>query len=250
MRGLATALVFLTRLPLRTGAFGPGELAGSIGWFPVVGALVGVVVGTLAWAGYRVLPSLLAATVAVGVGILLTGAFHEDGLADTLDGMGAGPDRDRALAAMTDSRLGTFGTLGLLVVLLARVAALAGLAAAPLVIAATVAAHAVGRGVALTVMAAMPPARGEGLGAAYLRHLRPATAWTGMAVAAAIGLLLGPAALFILPVALAVGWLPARWARRRLEGVTGDVAGACEQAAETTVLVAAASPLWGQWLGW
>jgi cobalamin synthase len=63
-------------------------------------------------------------------------------------------------------------------------------------------------------------------------------------------MLLGPAALVILPLALAVGWLPARWARRRLEGVTGDVLGACEQAAETTVLVAAAAPLWGEWLGW
>ena len=104
------AVQFLTRLPLRTDRLFTAErLAQAPRYFPLVGLLVGLASAAIFWLAALVLPSLLAVLLAVGAGLLMTGAFHEDGLADTFDGIGGGLTRERALEIMKDSRLGTYG---------------------------------------------------------------------------------------------------------------------------------------------
>ncbi|SDE74903.1 adenosylcobinamide-GDP ribazoletransferase [Rhodospira trueperi] len=241
---ISLALVFLTRLPgVRTDWSRP--LMSAAWAFPVAGAVVGLVGGgvaaLLATLGA---PPLLAATLGVAAAVLFTGALHEDGLADTADGIGSGRDRARSLEILRDSRIGAYGVLALIVSSLARVTALAALLEAgawTAALPAFVLAAALGRGAGPAVMAALPPARDDGVGAAAGR---PAPA--GVAVALVLPLLAGllvggwPA----LPLALAplvwLGWL----ALRRLGGTTGDVVGAAILLTETTALALLAMA-WG-----
>src|SRR5689334_1520754 len=143
-----TAVAFLTRLPMPhpDGAM-PGNFVRAQRMFPVVGALIGVAVGLtclmLRWCG---LPDLAAAALALGAGAILTGALHEDGLADVADGFGGGRDKAAKLEIMRDSRLGTYGALILLVSFAAKSSALAAIPDG-YVVYALIAAHALGRGV-------------------------------------------------------------------------------------------------------
>jgi adenosylcobinamide-GDP ribazoletransferase len=247
LRDCKVALIFLTRLPLREQrAWGTADLAASVPWFPVVGALVGLA-GAIAyviaiWVG---LPPWPAAAVALGATIWLTGALHEDGLADVADGFGGGRTREAKLAIMRDPRIGSYGALALVLALLARAGAIAALADPPAVAAALVAAGAVSRAALPTVMTTLPQARTDGLAASGGRPhpLRPAAA---VLIAALIALaLLGGTA----PAALVAGALGALGvallARRQIGGYTGDVLGAVQQLTEIGVLfglLAAATP--------
>ena len=122
-----TAVAFLTRLPMPHphGAM-PDNFVRAHRMFPLVGALIGAAVGlfclVLRWCG---VPDLAAAALALGAGAILTGALHEDGLADVADGFGGGRDREAKLEIMRDSRLGTYGALILLVSFAAKLSALA-----------------------------------------------------------------------------------------------------------------------------
>ena len=155
MKGLLGAVSFLTRVPVGGGIRQPRELAGSVPWFPVVGAGVGLAEAGV-YAGARVLlPPLVAATLAVVAVILLTGAFHEDGLGDTADAFAGGTDRDSTVRILKDPRLGTFGVLAVAASLLLRVAAVAALPPAAAV-AALPAAGALSRAVAVATMTVLP----------------------------------------------------------------------------------------------
>src|SRR5436190_14670543 len=122
-----TSVAFLTRLPMPhpDGAM-PGNFVRAHRLFPVVGALIGLAVGlvclVLRSAG---LPDLAAAALALGAGAILTGALHEDGLADVADGFGGGSDQAAKLEVMRDSRVGTYGVLVLITAFVAKVGALA-----------------------------------------------------------------------------------------------------------------------------
>jgi adenosylcobinamide-GDP ribazoletransferase len=235
------ALAFLTRLPAReVRPWGAADLAASVPWFPVVGALVGLA-GAIAyalaiWAG---LPPLPAATVALGATIWLTGALHEDGLADVADGFGGGRTRDDKLAIMRDPRIGSYGALALVLALLARAGALAALAEPLAVAAALIAAGTVSRAALPVIMTALPQARLDGL-AASAGQPHPLRAAAAVLIAALLALLLlGGTALAAL-VAGALGVLAvALLARRQIAGYTGDVLGAVQQLAEIGVLFAA-----------
>lgn len=235
---LRHAWAFLTRLP--GGAHPDDELnlGRSVPWFPVVGVVIGVLIGTCYWALYGPLGPMLAAVATVAVGVVLTGAFHEDGLADTADGLGAMTAR-RRLEIMKDSRVGTFGSLALVLSTLARVVALAALGPADGVVA-LVLANGVGRSMATLVMVAATPAAATGLGHSYTANVpRGPVVGVGLATAA-VALALGPASSVGL-VAAAVGAAGvAALARRAFGGITGDVLGAVEQVGELAVLVAAA----------
>jgi adenosylcobinamide-GDP ribazoletransferase len=243
--GLLGAVSFLTRVPVGARAARPRELARLVPWFPLVGALVGLAVGGLYAALHALLPPLPAAAAAVTAGIALTGALHEDGLGDTADAFVGGADREATLRILDDPRLGTFGVVAVAASLLLRVAALAALAPA-WALAALPAAHALSRAAAVATLAAFPPATGTGLGAAAARALgrRPALlgATGGVALAALLlGVLALPAAALCGAAALWLG----RQSRRRIGGVTGDVLGAVQQAAEVLTLLAAAAA--GTW---
>jgi adenosylcobinamide-GDP ribazoletransferase len=235
------AAQFLTRLPTPVAdAYGIGLFAQ---YFPVIGQLIGVFCAAVWLAAGRLWPGLPAAAVAVAAGALLTGALHEDGLADTADGLGGGRDREHRLAIMKDSRTGSYGALALVLATTLRVALLAGMRpwAGAL---ALVVAHGGARAAAVVVMTALRYA-GD-LEAAKVRIVPGAVTWreAGLAVALAawpmVGLGPARAALAVGLAALATTGL-ALTARRLIGGVTGDVLGAVEQVAEIGFLMGAAA---------
>ncbi len=239
-RLLLTAVQFLTRLPVPGWVgHGKGQLDRAMRYLPLVGigvGLVGAAVLALAGAG---LPRPAAAVLSVAATMLLTGALHEDGLADTLDGLFGGATREDALRIMRDSRLGTFGAAGLAVALGLKAAALSALpAAAP----ALVAAHAGSRFFVVCVvcvLARLPYARAMGKAA----PVAGGVGGTELAVAGCCGvlpmLLLGSRAVPALLLAAGLAWGMARWFRRRLGGYTGDGLGAVQQVTELAILLAA-----------
>jgi adenosylcobinamide-GDP ribazoletransferase len=235
------ALAFLTRLPVRRRpAWRDVDLAASVPLFPVVGALIGVA-GALGYAlaVWLGLPPWPAAALALATTIWLTGALHEDGLADVADGFGGGRTREDKLRIMRDSRVGSYGAIALVLVLLARAGALAALAAPWAVAAALVAAGAVSRAALPAAMATLPRARADGLAAGAGRP-HPLRAAAAVLVAALIALaLLGPAAPAALLAGAAGALGVALLARRQIGGYTGDVLGAVQQLAEIGVLLGA-----------
>jgi adenosylcobinamide-GDP ribazoletransferase len=183
----------------------------------------------------------VAATVAVSVGVVVTGAFHEDGLADTTDALWGAYDRPGRLAILKDSRHGTFGVGALVLSTLVRVGALAALAPGRTALGALVAAHAVGRGASVALMATTPNARDDGL-ASYVRSMRPRQAVVSLVVATALGTA-GLAGWIVPAVAIAAfsTWIVRRVSMDKLGGIVGDVLGAAEQVVELAVAVLAAA---------
>ncbi len=237
---LRVGLIFLTRQPLRhDGAIAGPELSRATRLYPLVGLAIGAAGGAVFWLAAAIgLPPLLAGLIAVAATMLLTGALHEDGLADTADGLGGGGDRARRLEIMGDSRSGSYGVAALILSIGLRAAALAALAAPAAVAGALVAAHAVSRACLPAAMAALPLAREDGL-AAQAGQPEPAWAWTALALAALIALAVqgfATGSATLLAGALAAG-LVAWLARARIGGYTGVVRGALQQAAETAVLL-------------
>jgi adenosylcobinamide-GDP ribazoletransferase len=235
------ALAFLTRLPVRERpAWRDADLAASVPLFPVVGALIGVA-GSIGYAlaVWLGLPPWPAATIALATTIWLTGALHEDGLADFADGCGGGRTREDKLRIMRDPRVGSYGAIALILALLARAGALAALAAPWAVGAALVAAGAVSRAALPAVMASLPNARADGLAAGAGRP-HPLRAAAAVVVAALIAIvLLGQAAPAAVLAGVAGALAVALLARRQIGGYTGDVLGAVQQLAEIGVLLGA-----------
>jgi len=240
---VATAL--LTRVPMPiTDAAMPQALARAQRAFPLVGAVIGLAIGLVDLALLKLsVPALAAAALALGAGAALTGALHEDGLADVGDGFGGGKDRGAKLAIMRDSRLGSYGALVLLVGFAARLSALASLPVA-VIVASLVAAHALARAAMPVLAATLPFARDDGLGKSAGRP-EPGIAAMAVIIAAVIALLCLPAktALLAVMIAAAAAAAVAVLAWRQIGGVTGDVFGAAEQVAETAVLVLLAAAL-------
>lgn len=240
----ALALVFLTRLPpvgplnsLLSGPLAEGASARAMGWFPPVGALIGLAGGGVyAAASALHLPPLAGALLALAATVRLTGGLHEDGAADVADGFGGGRDPARKLEIMRDSRVGSYGVLALVFSVGIRAAALAALPV-PAAVAALAAAGALSRCGLAAMARALPAARRDGLAAA---QGRPATATVllallfGIAIAAvALGGLALPALAASLLAVCAVALL----ARKQIGGHTGDVFGAAQQAAEAAALL-------------
>lgn len=255
------ALQFFTRVPVpRWVGFEPAWLQQCTRHFPLVGAVIGAVgAGALAL-GAMLWPPAVAVGVAMAVGVVLTGGFHEDGLADTFDALGGWVSRERALTIMKDSRIGSYGALALLLALGLRAATLTALASINLRAALVAwvwvqcasrlapvwltqrlpyagdADHAKAKPLALQVS-------GPGLGVA--------SAWVLLALAAAWALLPGAQAqqaqpqwvglLASLPAAAMCTLWMQTWLRQRLGGFTGDTLGASQQLSELAMLLA--------WLG-
>lgn len=240
---LASACALLTRLPVP--AHAPRGAAAAWAW-PVAGAAVGALAGALgAGALAAGLPAGAAAALVLAAAAALTGALHEDGLADSFDGLWGGRSPAARLAIMKDSRVGSFGVLALVVVTLLRWSALAALASAAGggLIAAAAAAGALSRAPMAAVMAALPNARGSGLSAATGR---PAPRTAALAALAALALAAACTGAAALPAALAAAaaalWI-ATAARARIGGQTGDILGCTQQLAEAAALLALTAAL-------
>lgn len=232
--GLFGAFQFLTRIPIRLRA--APDLAACVPWFPVIGGLIGAAIGGLAAGLMEVVPPAVAAAVAVVAGIMITGAFHEDGLADTADAMGGWtPERRREI--LKDSRHGSYGVAAMVSTILIRVLCVASLGPAA-AFAALVAAHTLGRGAAVAAMGLAPPVPVDGLGADYTKSLSTGRAIIG--VVAAVGLAALAVGWWVAPLtgAVAVGaFTVSVIARRAFGGVSGDILGAIEQVGECLVLI-------------
>lgn len=241
MSDLRVAVSFLTRLPVAPAdRLPPNGLADAMRAFPLAGAMVGAVAGTVHWAAYGLLGPVIAALLAVAAAVWLTGGLHEDGLADTADGFGARGGRLERLDVMRDSRIGSFGVLALMISLALRTAALAALAPGLPAVAALVAAGALSRAVMPLTMRLLPPARADGLGFGAGKP-KPGTVLAAVLLAVAItlaGLGVTGGALAVLAAFVAMMWVH-RAAEGRLGGFTGDILGALQQAVEAAVLLAA-----------
>jgi len=237
-----TAAQFLTRVPLPAPTdWDETRLARAARYFPAIGLCIGAMAaGVWAAAAALGLPPLAAAGLAITAQVLITGGLHEDGLADTADGLGGTPDRARALEIMRDSRIGSHGALALILSILLRVTALASLSPLAGALALIVAA-ALGRAGILGVLATLDYARPDGLakGVQQIGRLE----W-GLGVATALAAALICGAYVAIPVAcLAWAWM--RWRLSvRLGGYTGDGLGATVQVVEITCLLTLAA-LWG-----
>lgn len=238
-------LQFYSRLPVgRARVDAPPDLTRLAPALPIAGALIGATAAaSLIIARICHLPPLVCALIAVATLILVTGALHEDGLADVADGL-AGATRDAKLAIMRDSRVGTYGALALLLSVLLRAAAIAALVERSLVLSALalIFAGTLSRVAGLIPMATLAPARADGLGAAAAAPSREALTRAG-AYAAALGVApwlagagLGQLVLAII-AAFGAAALIAALARKQIGGYTGDVLGAAQQVAEIAILL-------------
>jgi adenosylcobinamide-GDP ribazoletransferase len=252
LRLLCVALQYFTRLPMPSlRAFDPAWLSQSVRYFPVAGWVVGGIGACVLWLCAQALPIPLAALLALAAMVVVTGAFHEDGLADTFDALGGHVARERALEIMRDSRIGTYGAAALGIALLLRWQTLAAL---PLSMAAIVlpCAHAAARAGAASLMASLP----------YVRVENDAKA-KPVAQDLAFGNLLATLGFGAAPMLIAIALMPAltmplaagaaaivlvragcaRWFRARLGGYTGDTLGCCEQFGEIAFVLAAIAAL-------
>jgi adenosylcobinamide-GDP ribazoletransferase len=236
------ALQFLTRLPVGAAVeTGPESLARALRTGPLVGALVGLCGGLVYWLSVALgLPPIIAGLAAVAATAAVTGALHEDGLGDLADGLAGGTSRERKLAIMRDSRVGTFGALALVLSVALRAAALAAIAVPGGALGALIAAHGLSRAVLPAVMALQRPARPDGLAA---QAGRPAARHVAAALvlgAAVAGLAAGPGSGVTFFCLAALGALLIAWlAQVHIGGYTGDVLGAVQQTTEVAILVAA-----------
>ncbi|MFN6961577.1 MAG: adenosylcobinamide-GDP ribazoletransferase [Rhodocyclaceae bacterium] len=235
------ALRFFTRIPVPAWVgHSETQLDHAARWFPAIGWIVGGIGAAVTLAAAQGWPPVVAVSLGMAATVWLTGAFHEDGLTDTLDGLGGGRSREQALAIMKDSRIGSFGAIGLVLVLLIKFAALCELLAgggavlpAPIFIAALIGSHAVSRLAATTLIFALDYARAEGKSKPLATRLTKgelafAALW---GLAPCLGLPFQRVALALALAAFVTGLL-ARWFERRLGGYTGDCLGATQQSTE------------------
>jgi adenosylcobinamide-GDP ribazoletransferase len=245
LRLFFVALQFFTRLPIpRWVGFEQDWLHHASRYFPLVGIVVGVIGAAVYAAAALVLPAPVAAVLSTAATIYATGAFHEDGFADTCDGLGGGMTRERVLEIMKDSRVGAYGAIGVVCMLGTKVTALAMLPPAS-AIGALLLAHPLSRLCATSLIWRMEYARAEGKAKPLAERM--STGEFGIAmltVALAAALLLASGALTaqavpaaLLACLLATWWLARKFARR-IGGYTGDCLGAVQQLAEAAAYVA------------
>jgi adenosylcobinamide-GDP ribazoletransferase len=239
------ALQFFTRLPIPAWVgFEASWLQHASRYFPLVGCVVGAIAAGVYFAAALVLPAAVAAVLSTAASIYITGAFHEDGFADTCDGLGGGLTRERALEIMKDSRVGAYGAIGIVCLLAAKLSAL-GTLPPHQAVAALLLAHPLSRLAATALIWKLEYVRGEGKAKPLAQQMTDAEfAIAAITVCLSAALLLAagwstPAAVLAALVAAlgAALWL-GRLFVRRLGGYTGDCLGAVQQLAEALIYVA------------
>ncbi len=239
---VATAFTFLTRLPLSRFASGdPEVMARATLLFPVVGLVIGSIVGLVFIGAEALMPLPLAVLATLVVGILLTGGFHEDGLADVADSTGAF-GREAKLEIMRDSRIGTYGALALILLIVARLLLLSelGWSSWGVVLGALIAAHALARWSSVALMAWLPYARAEAANKTIAQGVTASGAViaSGFALGSVLiaALMGGPLLLVSVPVAMVAALLAGWWFKNSFGGITGDCLGATNVVVEVAVL--------------
>jgi adenosylcobinamide-GDP ribazoletransferase len=235
MRAAAVAVTFLTRLPVPgSGALQPGALGRSVVWFPLVGAVVGGAVGGTRLLADLALPATASTALALAVGVLLTGGLHEDGLADTADGLGAHTTPERRLEIMRDPRVGTYGALALIASFVLAWSLLSSLDGLDCLLAALTA-HSLARWAMPVAAVSFPPARVGGAGGLMTVGVVQLAGATLLAAGVALASVGPVEALASIGAALVVTLALGLCAVRAVGGLTGDVYGAAEKLVELAV---------------
>ncbi|RKR06262.1 cobalamin-5'-phosphate synthase [Kushneria sinocarnis] len=237
---MLTALAFMTRLPVPAATpFDQESLSACQRWFPLTGVLVGGIAALGYLLGMQFWQPPVAVVVAMALTTLLTGALHEDGLADTLDGFGGGWSIEQRLSIMKDSRVGSYGVLGLGLVLLARFTLLSSTDYTVILL---IVSHCLSRALAGGLMGCLPYRRQDAQDSSRIESLtgyqsnadRTVMLATVLIVA---GLLLPLTLVMVLLLTLVLlGWLMRLWLMKRLGGYTGDTLGAAQQFGELLIL--------------
>lgn len=243
---LLASVQFLTRLRVPTGPYDQNSLARAVKFFPVVGALIGSGNALLYLLLIPHLPVTMVALVIVIYLVAITGCLHEDGLADSVDGFGGGWDRERVLAIMRDSRIGTYGAAAVGLSLLARVLLIASL---PRIQAGAylIAAPVLSRWTTLPLSFYLPPARervqnqadGQGARIARLTTRNSLIIGTLLTFIIVFALLRFHGVVPVL-VSMLVTLLTALYYKHRIGGITGDCFGATNQLTEIAVYLCGA----------
>jgi adenosylcobinamide-GDP ribazoletransferase len=242
------AVQILTRIPVPwTSRLSPRQgraaLERAAGWMPLVGTLIGIFTAAFFAAATLVWPPLLAALLALAAEALLTGAFHEDAVADFCDAFGGGENRDAVRRILKDSRIGSYGALGMVLAVGLRAAAMAALPSA-VAFAAIVGSATLGRLSGVILSGLTPPASAEGLGASLGRLSRtmfilaivlacPGLAWIAWALPLHVAAGLGATIFFLFGLR--------RYLLRRIGGYSGDCLGLAAYAGQLLLLLACAA---------
>ncbi len=234
------AVQFLTRIPVNP-EWSEARMAATPRWYPAVGLLIGAGCALVFFLSAALFSPLIAVLISTAFGVILTGAFHEDGFADCCDGLGGAVSRDRALEIMRDSRLGTYGAIGLGLIVATKIASLTSVSVetVPWLL---IGAHALSRASSIAVIATSTYVRDHGTGKPV------ATGTDGMAIAIATSLIVLGLLAFAVDIRLALGALLGlivghiamrRVFERRLGGYTGDCLGAVQQTSEVGMYLGA-----------
>lgn len=238
MKSFLLALQFLTRIPVRVSAVQAPDLGRSSAFFPVIGALLGIILACVDYAlGLLGCDNLAASAVDVVLLVLLTGALHLDGLADTCDALQSGKDREGMLAVMRDPHTGAMGVAGIVSVIILKTALLGSLFG-PFRIAALALMCVFGRWSMVCSMAMAPYARSDGKARAFIDGIGPrallvAGALTA-AFAASVWRLTG---LVLFATVTGAAYLLTQCAKRRFGGITGDTLGATNECVEVFTIL-------------
>ena len=256
-RLLLVAIQFLTRIPVPEFTnYQPQWLHQSSRHFPAVGLLVGLLCALVFWLTCMIFTPLVAAVLSTVFSIKLTGAFHEDGLADSCDGLGGGLTRARTLTIMKDSRLGTYGTLGLVSALLIKITLLASMPMTTALVALIIG-HSASRLLSISLIAMLPyggeieHAKAKPM-AQQLTSLQAVIASGWLVLGGVLVLIMFPETmrqlgiwhwLLALMLALIATDYMRRLLRRRLDGYTGDGLGATQQLSEVAIYAGLAATI-------
>lgn len=236
---IPAATGLLTRVPVQVNTDLAMKRGPQTAWaYPIVGLLIALaltILGSLTlWAG--ITPQIVAGLM-LATSVILTGAMHEDGLADSADGLWGGWDKTKRLEIMKDSRNGAYGVLALVLSMLIRWAALTTILQSDHWIAALIATAMLSRAAMVALMTGLPNARANGLSQSVGRP-KPVTAWLAIGVATSGAFIaLGLTAGSLLIVAGVTASLWAGIAHRKIGGQTGDILGAAQQLTEIALLI-------------
>ena len=235
-----TALMFFTRIPSPARLeYRPEFVSQAVKYLPAIGLLVGAITATAFWLAHLMFTQSVAVLLSIIVGVLVTGAFHEDGFSDACDGLGGGSNREDVLRIMQDSRIGAFGAIGIALLLLLKFEALSQLQADTVPIALIVA-HSLSRLAAASLMQTHRYLRLEGEGKSY--GVAQPMSGGNFIFALIVGLL--PllwldmkAGVVVVATVGATRFIVGYYLSRRLGGYTGDCLGAAQQITEVMIYV-------------
>lgn len=238
VRSFLCALAFLTRIPVpgRWSRFDENDFRRSIYWFPLIGLLLGAILGLLWYLLRGFLAATVLAALLLGVSVCLTGGLHLDGLMDTTDGVYGGRSREERLAFMKDSHVGAFGVIAVVLILIFKYSLYTQISfnLLPYLVAAPV----LGRQVLVWAQVVFPYARKQGIGSLFsiYGNYKMLMITTGISLFLLVALLkLTGVGIFM--AAILFFYLIAGWLSRLLGGLTGDTYGALCELTEILVLL-------------